>query len=330
MPLPMPPAYATNALACLGLKPGERFWMICDEPMVRAGLEVCAAAHELGAEATLSVLPESTRPLTRASAGMLAQVEHTDAILLWLGTMHPVETTHRRDFYARAGETGARLAFGGVIDEGVLEHEMSADYAAVAERCRRFEDAVRGARTVRVTGAAGTDLTVSVEGRTWRVDDGRIWTPGRWANLPAGEIYIAPVETSANGVVVVDRSVAAVGPSELVDEPVRVTFRDGRVTEVEGGVHAQALRELMQAPGGDVIAELGIGANERARLIGNVLTDEKALGSAHVAVGYNLGDYGGRNDSPIHCDCCFADATIEVDGVVVIDRGRVVADGAAG
>ena len=57
---------------------------------------------------------------------------------------------------------------------------------------------------------------------------------------------------------------------------------------------------------------------------GNVMTDEKVLGSAHVAVDYNLGDYGGDNDSPIHCDGCFADATVEVDGRTLIRGGELL------
>ena len=322
-PTTLPP-YATNAIRCLTVKPGERFWMICDEAAYHAGLEVCRAAHEAGAETTLTVLPEVTRPLATASVGMLAAVEHTDAILLWEGTNHPVETIHRRAFYDRCAETGCRIAFGANIDASVLEHEMAADYAAIETRCRDFIDALEGATTLRVTAVGGTDLTVRIDGREWKIDDGRIDRPGQFANLPAGEIFIAPVEDSAEGLLVVDRAIAAVGPAGLVDEPVRIEFRAGRVVDVTGGEHARAFRDLIRAPGADVIAELGIGTNERARLIGNVMTDEKVLGSAHVAVGYNLGSYGGRNDSPVHCDGCFADATIEADGRVVIDRGAVV------
>jgi leucyl aminopeptidase (aminopeptidase T) len=124
---------------------------------------------------------------------------------------------------------------------------------------------------------------------------------------------------------VVDGALPATGRAGLVDEPVRVTFRAGRVVDVQGGRHADAFRELIRQPGADVIAELGIGANERARMQGNVMTDEKVLGSAHVAVGYNLGAYGGTNDAPVHCDCCFDGASIEADGMLVIERGELVA-----
>ena len=318
-----PPAYATNALRCLGVREGERFQMLCDELTYGFGLEVCAAAAELGAIATLTVFPESSRPLREPSAPVVASIAETDAILLWLGQTHPAETVHRRGLYGAVESGGrARLAFGANIDAGVLEHEMAADYAAIEERCRRFHDALEGASEIHVTAPSGTDLRMRIDGREWKIDDGRI-PPGRWMNLPAGEVFIAPLEDSAEGVWVIDGGLSVDVPG-LVDEPVRCEFRGGRVVDVQGGRHAAAFRELITKPNADVIAELGIGTNERARMQGNVMTDEKVLGSAHVAVGYNLGAYGGVNDSPVHCDGCFADATIAADGRVVIQGGELV------
>ncbi len=320
-----PPAYATNVLRCLDVREGDRFQMLCDEALLPVGLEVCTAVADVGAVPTVTVFPEVSRPLATPSEPVVASLAVTDAALLWLGATDPVEVTHRRGLYGAVEASGrCRLAFGGHIDAGVLEHEMSADYAAIEERCRRFAEALAGRRHIRVTAPSGTELELRIEGREWKVDDGRI-EPGAWANLPAGEVFIAPLEDSANGVMVVDGALPATGRAGLVDEPVRVTFRAGRVVDVQGGRHADAFRELIRQPGADVIAELGIGANERARMQGNVMTDEKVLGSAHVAVGYNLGAYGGTNDSPVHCDCCFDGASIEADGMLVIERGELVA-----
>jgi leucyl aminopeptidase (aminopeptidase T) len=320
-----PPAYATNALRCLGVREGERFQMLCDEELYPVGLEICAVAADLGAAATITVFPESSRPLTEPSAPVVASIPGTDAVLLWLGNTDPVEVNHRRGIYNAAEASGrCRLAFGAHIDAGVLEHEMAADYAGIAARSRAFAEAVRGSQRLRITGSGGTELEVALGKREWKLDDGVI-RPGSWANLPAGEIFIAPLEDSAEGIVVVDGALAATGEAGLVDEPVRIEFQAGRVVSVQGGRHAAAFRELVGRPGGDVIAELGIGTNERARMQGNVMTDEKVLGSAHVAVGYNLGAYGGANDSTVHCDGCFRDASIEADGRLVIERGELVA-----
>ena len=297
---------------------------MCDEPMYEPGLEVCSAARAVGAQPTIVVFPDSARPWDRDPEMVLASLASTDVYLLWLGRVYPPEMPHRFSIRYRAEQLKVRSAFGGFMDRSILEHEMSADYAGIRQLCEEFQDALRGTTTIRVTSAGGTDLTVSIKGRSWISDDGRLGTPGAFGNLPAGEVFIAPLEDSAEGLLVVDRSIAALDAPGLVDEPIRITFEKGRVVDVAGGEAAAAFRELIKVPGGDVIAELGIGTNEKARMQGNVLTDEKVLGSAHVAVGANTGSYGGVNESPIHCDGCFADATIEADGRVVIREGSVV------
>ena len=76
--------------------------------------------------------------------------------------------------------------------------------------------------------------------------------------------------------------------------------------------------------GADIVAELGIGTNDQARLTGRIITDEKVLGTAHVAFGHNKGSYGGDNEATIHVDGVMADASIWVDGKLAIERGVLV------
>lgn len=319
------PAFARTAVDCLALRPDERFLMICDDPLVEAGLAVADAAIARGASALVTVLPLAARPLSEPSRGILSAIPETDAVLLWLQRMWTEEVQWRRSIYDLCAETGARIAFGGAMDQGILANEMSADYTSIRERTRAFAAALEPAQSIRVTGRSGTDLTVAVVGRDWKLDDGLVDQPGQFANLPAGEVFIAPLETEANGVLVVDCSLSLGDPDlTMVDEPVHIHFEAGRVVAVEGGRSAAAFRELITQPGANVIAELGIGTNEKARMQGNVMTDEKVLGSIHVAVGYNLGSYGGINDSPVHCDCCVADADVYADGKLLIEKGRLV------
>lgn len=314
--------FAQNAVDCLALKPGERFLMICDDPLVEAGLAVADAAAAAGATALVTVLPHAARPMREPSRGILAAIPETDAVLLWLQRMWTEEVQWRRSIYDLCAETGARIAFGGAMDQGILDNEMAADYTAIRARTRAFADALAGVDELRVTAASGTDLTMRLTGRTWKLDDGLVDRPGQFANLPAGEVFIAPLEDSANGLLVVDASLSLGDPElSMADEPVRIRFEAGRVVEVEGGRSAAAFRELITQPGADVIAELGIGTNDLARMQGNVMTDEKVLGSIHVAVGYNLGSYGGVNDSPVHCDCCVRDADVHADGRLLIEKG---------
>ena len=85
---------------------------------------------------------------------------------------------------------------------------------------------------------------------------------------------------------------------------------------IEGGRAAQMLRELVAdaGNGADVIAELGLGFNPTVTPRGHVMLDEKAAGTAHVAIGRNTGGYGGVNEASIHVDCIFSGPRVEVDG----------------
>jgi leucyl aminopeptidase (aminopeptidase T) len=84
---------------------------------------------------------------------------------------------------------------------------------------------------------------------------------------------------------------------------------------------------LLEAHGarGTNLAELGVGTNDRARLTGNVLEDEKILGTAHVAFGASAA-IGGTVSVPIHLDAVVTEASLTIDGVVVLEAGRLVLD----
>jgi leucyl aminopeptidase (aminopeptidase T) len=101
-----------------------------------------------------------------------------------------------------------------------------------------------------------------------------------------------------------------------VDEPITMRFERGRVRSIDGGRAAQMLRKLVADAGigADVIAELGIGFNPLVKPRGHIMLDEKAAGTAHVAIGRNTGAYGGDNEASIHVDCLFSDPEIEADG----------------
>jgi leucyl aminopeptidase (aminopeptidase T) len=319
------PVYAANAIRCLAVKPGEHFQALVDEPFGDVGARLCDAALSAGASsAACVVVPDSARPLVHAYEPLVASLRETHAVCFWFSQIHDGEFAgFRKPLYAGARAAGTRVAFGGRMDRSILEHEMAADYDALHERTAALGARLAGSRRVRVTTPSGTDCTFDVTGREWKLDDGILDQPGAFGNLPAGEIFVAPLATGADGDCVVDRSIA-LGGEGLVDEPIRLTFRQGRIVAVEGGRSAAKTRAAIAeaGTGADVIAELGIGTNERARITGSVITDEKVLGTAHVAFGDNASaSYGGDNRAAIHVDGVMADATIEADGNVVMVAG---------
>ncbi len=71
------------------------------------------------------------------------------------------------------------------------------------------------------------------------------------------------------------------------------------------------------------IAEFAVGLNNKAKIIGNILEDEKVYGTAHVALGNNK-SYGGKIDVPIHLDGVFDKPTVFIDNKKIMDNGKLI------
>jgi leucyl aminopeptidase (aminopeptidase T) len=174
---------------------------------------------------------------------------------------------------------------------------------------------------VHITSAAGTDVTIPIEGRTGLSDDGDLRAPAAFGNLPAGEGFIAPVENGTNGRIVFDGSIWPVG---ILEEPLTVDIADGYATDLSGP-RAQEFRSWIEPHGREAfaVAELGIGTNDSAKLTGNVLEDEKILGTIHVAFGDNH-SFGGNVRVPSHQDGIVMAPTVRIDGTTVLEDGRLL------
>jgi leucyl aminopeptidase (aminopeptidase T) len=152
-------------------------------------------------------------------------------------------------------------------------------------------------------------------------DGGELGTRGAFGNLPCGEGFIAPVEGTSEGTLVVDGSIAGVG---LLDTPVSLTVEGGHLTAATGS-DGETLMGLLTVHGedGTNVAELGIGTNDEAILTGNILEDEKILGTAHVAFGASAA-IGGTVQVPVHLDCVILEPTVEIDGRTILSRGELL------
>ncbi|MDL1912489.1 hypothetical protein FBQ81_17640 [Chloroflexi bacterium CFX6] len=316
------PQWVKNVVhTCMGLQRGEKVLIAVDEPLGHArDLLLAEAAKTDPAELWSYTLPNARRPLDAYPSALLNLMTEADAIILLLASMNPAKELPAWNGGKAAIVKGtARAGIGAFIDQSILDLEMSADYEQIAVFTASLAERLRGSSSARVTTALGTDLRMSLEGREWRTDTGILRGRGVFGNLPSGEIYIAPIEDSAEGVLVIDKCL----PGTLLTEPVRVVFEKGRVIEVEGSAGAEFLRNAFDQHGESarVVAELGIGTNPKARLQGNIITDEKVLGTVHVAVGRN--DFlCGKNVATIHIDGVVGQPTLEIDGKTVIENGK--------
>jgi leucyl aminopeptidase (aminopeptidase T) len=305
--------WTQNLIQAGRLRAGERALVVVDEPLAAEGAELLAAVKDAGAEARLE-LWTGDRPLAKAPQPVLDAAERADLSLFLAEKPLPEEGAARFSLLQTIAGHGGRQIFLGFVDGELLHGELSQPATDLERPARDLLGQLEGSATIHVTGQAGTDLTLGIDGRPWR-SDALPLEPGQMANYPGGEVFVAPHKDGANGVLVVDLTVPYTVEG-LVDEPVTLRFAGGRVTSIEGGRAADLLRTIVDeaGEGGDVIAELGIGFNPTVSPRGHVMLDEKAAGTAHVAIGRNTGPYGGDNEATIHIDCVFSDPVIEADG----------------
>jgi hypothetical protein len=305
--------WCRNLIQAGGMRPGERVLVVVDEPLVEEGSELAAAVREAGGEPQLE-LWVGERPLAEPPAAVAEAAQQADLYFFLAQEPRPDEAGARIRLSEIARGHGGRAIFLGFVDRELLTGELSQPPPDLGAAARQLLDAVQDADSIRIRGRAGTDLTLRVTGRGWLTDALPI-EPGDFSNYPGGEIFISPLEDGAEGVLVADLTVPYTVEG-LVDEPVTLRFRGGSVESIEGGRAAGLLQQLVEeaGPSGRVIAELGIGLNPTISPRGHIMLDEKAARTAHVAIGSNVGSYGGVNESTIHVDCVFSEPQLEVDG----------------
>jgi leucyl aminopeptidase (aminopeptidase T) len=310
---------AEAALDCLGVHEGDRVLVLCNE-RERAIAEVLATVAQWRAR-TVALLEYPT--LTRNGEEPPENVAHAmlEASAVFATTTFSVSHTRAR---LAATAAGARIASMRGFTEATAG-AMAVDYGLLAREGAGIAAALTAADSCRITSAAGSDLSLALKGRRATADDGDLQKPGAFGNLPAGEAYIAPLETVGDGVIVFDGALADYG---LLRAPLRVTLEAGRARHAEGEA-ADWLLETLDDGGehGRSIAELGIGTNPGAGLCGLVAVDEKVLGTAHLAFGTSA-SFGGVNQADVHIDGMLRAPTIELDGEAWMVDGRVI--GASG
>jgi len=310
------PGWCDNLIRAGRLHAGERVLVVVDEPLVEEGAQLATAVWDAGGKPRLE-LWAGERPLPAPPAPVREAARSADLCLILVQEPRGDEAGARIALGETVTGRGGRALLLGFVDGELLRGELSQPAPDLSGRARRLLAQLEGARTVRVRGPAGTDLVLRVDGRPW-LTDALPLEPRQIANFPGGEVYVAPLAGGADGVLVADLTVPYTVEG-LLDRPVALRFERGRVTSIEGGEAARRLHELVQraGPGADVIAELGIGLNPAVAPRGHVMLDEKAAGTAHVAIGSNTGPYGGDNEAAIHVDCVFTLAGVEADGRAV-------------
>jgi len=289
---------------CLGYKKGERFLIVCDDLLHALADDFYRIAKQLGIECVKVQMPPNKvhgeePPLTVSEALKSADL----AVLLT-----SMSLSHTKSRKRASKKYGVRIASLPGITKKILERSIRISYVTLDRKASSLaKDFTKGKR-IEVFTEKGTHLVMSIKGRKAFKDNGLYTKRGSFGNLPAGEVCIAPVEGTTEGTLVVDGSAPHVGKFK---KPLKIYIKDGYAQNVP----LPEMKPLVKMYGKCIlnVAEFGIGLNPKAKVTGNVLEDEKAKNTAHLAFGNNI-SFGGKVLCPSHMDFVFMNPDLYIDG----------------
>ena len=311
---------------CMDVRRGENVLIVCDPTTGDIGQALHEAANERSDNVLLIVMPKARHHGEEPPSPVAHLMRQQQVVIA--PTRYSL--THTRAIRQSLRE-GSRVAtMPGMTNEMFSRGGMSADFSIIKQKISDLGPYFRRRRIVKVTSDQGTDVTFEVNWREWKLDDNGICNrPKMLTNLPAGKAFIMPREGSMNGTVVIDGS----WESNLVDEPISLIIEDGIVMDVKGGTIAAAIRQefgeaakrLRSKDRENVwtMAEFGFGMNPQARLFGNVLEDEKRLGTCYFSVGDNTA-LGGTSAVGIHIPGVLKNANVWLDDTQLISNGEFI------
>ena len=262
--------------------------------------------------------PENTRALAAVDPARLARalrarepIREATLARRWCGTIWPTPAGAQQAGLSTSDFTAfiARTLF---LDRD----DPVAAWSALSESQARLISRLSTCSEVRIEGE-GTDLTVDVSGRTWVNSDGR-------RNMPSGEVFTGPIETSASGRI---HYSIPTSPRGLEVAGISLEFREGVVVSARAERGDDVLQAMLASDdGARRLGEIGIGTNFGVdRAIGSTLVDEKMGGTVHLALGRSYPETGGTNESVVHWDLICDLRTggrLSADGETIMENGE--------
>ena len=312
---------------CMDVRRGENILIICDPTTTEIGQALHDAASLRSDRVLLVVMPKGRHHGDEPPTPVANLMRQQQVVIAPTRYSLPHTKAVRQ-----AIKDGSRVAtMPGMTLEMFTKGGMSADFNIIKKNIGEMSNLLRRKRIINVKSETGTNVTFEVNWREWKLDDNGICNrPRMLTNLPAGKIFTLPREGTMNGTIVIDGS----WDSDLVDEPVFLHVENGLVVDVKGGTAAaqirqtfgEAARRLKSKDQENVwtIAEFGFGMNPNARVAGNVLEDEKRLGTAYFSIGDNT-TLGGTAAVGIQISGVLERPSIWMDETLLFEEGQFVA-----
>jgi leucyl aminopeptidase (aminopeptidase T) len=313
---------------CMDIRRGENVLIVCDPTTGEIGQALHEATIEKSERVLLIVMPKAKHHGEEPPAPVANLMRQQQVIL----APTKYSLTHTKAV-RQALRDGARVATMPGITVDMFTHGgMAADFNNVKKRISNLGPHFRRRRIVNVKSKFGTEITFEVNWREWKLDDNGICNrPRMLTNLPAGKAFIMPREGTMNGTLIINGS----WDSTLLDQNIELQIENGIVIDVKGGTIAANIRQefgevakkLRSKDRENVwtVAEFGFGMNDQAGLGGNVLEDEKRLGTCYFSIGDNTA-LGGTSAVGIHIPGVLTGASVWLDDSQILQDGEFVLD----
>ena len=305
---------------CANATPGERVLVVLDTThgyeLSRIMME---AAGRLSLNLTAVIMKPRMYPGEEPPSIVLAAMKEADVVIC---------ATSMTMFYTEARvaacKAGARfLSIAGGTPSTLASNAMLVDFRKQEKLVEKVAKHLTKASRVHILTDKGTDIELSIAGREGHAITGLCKKPGDAQGVPDIEAYVAPIENSSNGTLVVDASTSVTG---LIRTPITVDVQHGEARRIYGGDEAKRLLAMLRnthSKNSFRIGEFGFGLNPLARFCGSIIEDEAVMGTVHIALGENR-LLGGRNKAPIHVDLVVRRPRVELDGELVLKANRLL------
>ena len=305
---------------CAGVKPGENVVIACDTNKLRLAEALAAAAYAAGGMPTIVSFPPTGAHGAQVPKAVVGAAACSD--VLFMPTSWSMTHTDAR---IEAIENGSRVCTMCEVTEDCLcAGGILGDFEENDRLGRKIGEVMAAGKTIRMTSVGGTDVTGEITKRPVQYETGLFREPGQFAALPNSELNISPIEGSTEGVIVGD--VRLMGYGIIREEPVTIEVKSGEVANVSGAKAADYLRETLKTfndRSAYNLAEFAVGLNPASRAYATNLEDLGKLGFGHHGIGSNYA-IGGSIAAPCHIDIIYAEASLYVDGKLILDKGELL------
>jgi aminopeptidase len=308
---------------CMQIQRHENILVVTDPHTSTIGQALYEAAARISDRVLLVMMPTTHRHGDEPPAPVAELMRKQDVVLA--PTRYSLTHTRAR---MQACREGTRIAtMPGITMQMFVEGGMTTDFNAMQSAIAQLGKSLKRQRNVVVKTDSGTNITFEIGGRWELGDNGICNRPGQVTNLPAGKILAMPKEGTMEGTIVIDGTWDAA----VVKDPLTIKVEAGMITKISGegsddvkAMFVEASRKLkpLQQPNVWTVAEFGFGMNPRARLVGNVLEDEKVQGTCYFAFGDNT-SLGGHSSCGIHVTGVIKQPTVNIGNVELLDEGDI-------